>query len=344
MKHTLSGIHHHLYTDKLLFKNEYLARISTDVAGSQGIGKSDQKIDAIRKAFGENFERKELFSWINVFKKSGTVTFFNGNLSFEQQSNFQLLAGDTNKDTSGVAMGSCSAMAVEHAFYEFIERQSFVYSFLTKSAGLRLNHLVREIGLDLLNRGEYFVNDISIVPDVSVVIFIYWTENHFSMGLGSHKNQYDAFIKAFGEASGFGGHLFPNSAKEEVSFAEFITGQNDTRNAYTDYFENHVSLKVLLQAYDYLKEGEYQENWKFSKEGFSIDDIFMASKHLHIPISLQKIETASEANFGRLVRVFSAEAYPSINNSEINPRKYNISYYKDQRQTFPNEGKYLPFP
>lgn len=52
-------------------------------------------------------------------------------------------------------------------------------------------------------KGNYYVNDISIVPNVSIVIFIYWTKKHFSMGLGCHKDQYEAFLKAFKEASGF---------------------------------------------------------------------------------------------------------------------------------------------
>ncbi|MGT2945782.1 YcaO-like family protein [Streptococcus chenjunshii] len=345
MKYTLSGMHQQLYANKLLFRKEYLASLSTNIAGSQGVGKSEEKIDAVRRAFGENFERKELFSWINVFKQSGIVTFYNDKLSFEQLPNFQLLMGDSNKDTSGVAAGSNSAMAIEHAFYEFIERQSFVYSFLTKFAGISLTSLVKKSsGLDLINKGKYYINDISIVPNVSVIIFIYWTEQHFSMGLGCHKDQYQAFLKAFKEASGFGSHLFPNVEKEELSFEAFFASQEDTRHAYTDYFEKHVSLKVLLQAYDYLTFAECAGNWTTRDQAFSIEDIFAASKHLDIPISLQKLETASATNFGRLVRVYSAEGFPSINNIKIDPRNYKISYFKDKNQLFPNEGNYLPFP
>ncbi|EMP67806.1 hypothetical protein D821_06000 [Streptococcus mutans NCTC 11060] len=75
-----------------------------------------------------------------------------------------------------------------------------------------------------------------------------------------------------------------------------------------------------------------------------MDDFLIASKHLNIPISLQLLETASAMNFCKLVRVCSTEGFPSIDNTKIDPRNYNISYYKDKNQSFPNEKKYLPFP
>lgn len=193
-------------------------------------------------------------------------------------------------------------------------------------------------------KGNYYVNDISIVPNVSVVIFIYWTKKHFSMGLGCHKDQYEAFLKAFKEASGFGNHFFPNIEKEDVLFTEFISKQEDTRNIYTDYFEKHVSLKLLLKTYDYLKTAKPLKDWVVRDKTFSMDDFLIASKHLNIPISLQLLETASAMNFCKLVRVYSTEGFPSIDNTKIDPRNYNISYYKDKNQSFPNEKKYLPFP
>ncbi|MGT2680193.1 hypothetical protein ACVRW7_03625 [Streptococcus ratti] len=236
-------------------------------------------------------------------------------------------------------------MAIEHAFYEFIERQSFVYSFVTQSAGITLSHLVKESSdFKLINKGNYYVNDISIVPNISVVIFIYWTNKHFSMGLGCHKNQYEAFLKAFKEASGFGNHLFPNVEKEKISFTDFISGQEYTHNAYTDYFEKHVSLKLLLETYNYLKAAESLDNWILRDRTFSIDDFLIASNHLNIPISLQLQETASAMNYCKLVRVYSTEGFPSIDNTKIDPKNYKISYYKDKNQSFPNEKKYLPFP
>ena len=73
------------------------------------------------------------------------------------------------------------------------------------------------------------------------------------MGLDCHKDQYEAFLKAFKEASGFGNHFFPNIEKEDVLFTEFISKQEDTRNIYTDYFEKHVFFKVIAENLWLLK-------------------------------------------------------------------------------------------
>lgn len=100
----------------------------------------------------------------------------------------------------------------------------------------------------------------------------------------------------------------------------------------------------MLKTYDYLKTAKPLKDWVVRDKTFSMDDFLIASKHLNIPISLQLLETASAMNFCKLVRVYSTEGFPSIDNTKIDLRNYNISYYKDKNQSFPNEKKYLPFP
>ena len=71
-----------------------------------------------------------------------------------------------------------------------------------------------------------------------------------------------------------------------ISNTEFISKQEDTRNIYTDYFEKHVSLKLLLKTYDYLKTAKPLKDWVVRDKTFSMDDFLIGSKHLNIPMSL----------------------------------------------------------
>lgn len=184
-----------------LFNENNISKVQSHILGSDGSGRTvdDVKLSVL-KAIYENFEREELFNPRNVDKHSSILTIDKGKIINSDKSHrFSLLSkheGHEMCDSSGVAAGQNSKMAIEHSFYEFIERQSLVYSFLTGRGGTSLKSLIpKDKILKKLNRGAYYINDISIVDNISVIIIIFSNTLGFSIGLGTDKDQKKPLIR-----------------------------------------------------------------------------------------------------------------------------------------------------
>lgn len=335
---------------QLLFRNSYLSRVFTNIKGADGTGKDNTSmILAIKKAIGENLEREVLFSKSNKNRKNPILTCNKGKFSSKMEDSFSLLldnvAMDNFRDSSGVASGDTTLVALNNAIFEFIERQSLVYSFLSKTPGISLKKLVVKSGyVDILSKGKYFINDISIFEGISVILLIYWTEDGFTLGLGAHYNQKLAVDKAIIEALGYNAVVFKGNEKS-ITFEEYISlilNENKTENLYEDYFRQNMTLNKLLESYCFLSKGKEVEIWR-KQTFFGPEVLKKMSSYLNISIDVQLLGTNNFNNY-KVVRVSSKDAYPSINTISFDPYKFRISYFQGDEVTFYNQFCYLPFP
>lgn len=329
-----------------LFNCNTFVNVVSHLNGPLGTGRSiNHQRTALLKGLFENFEREELYKPLNLIKKASAITINEKEIKFREIPYFSLIAlkdDDNLRDSSGVAAGINSHMALEHAFLEFIERQSIIYSFLKESAGVNLTNLISDDDiLSELNNGVFYINDISIIPNVSVVIIIFSNETGFAIGLGTDYNQKNAALKAYEEALGFNKKLNPHKYKT-MSFDKYREEHEHESNVYSSYITTHLSGADVLNSYSFLKDGIHSKKWKSRNEGKIFYDIEIASSFLKIPITVQFL--SSEKNWGKIVRVFSEEGYPMLDNTKINPYDYKISFFEEPNPLFVNTGKYLPFP
>lgn len=331
-----------------LFNENNISKVQSHILGSDGTGRTVDDVRlSVLKAIYENFEREELFNPRNVDKHSSILTIDKGKIiNSDKSQRFSLLSkheGHEMCDSSGVAAGQNSKMAIEHSFYEFIERQSLVYSFLTGRGGTSLKSLIpKDKILKKLNRGAYYINDISIVDNISVIIIIFSNTLGFSIGLGTDKDQKKAAYKAFNEGFGYNFKLFLHQRKTQ-SFNTFKKAHRFDKDIYEKYFYSNFSGDKLFEAYQFLGNARTKSNdWNHRNNYFEFIDILSASKQLNIPVNIEFL--SSEKNIGKIVKTWSREAYPTIDNTEISPSRYKISFFEKEDPFFINKNEYLPFP
>jgi hypothetical protein len=331
-----------------LFRKNFISFVFSQEKSALGTGKEqNEKILAIKKALSENAEREELYSLSNLEKTTSTVSFFEGKVTQETKPCFSLLPNDYYKgfrDSSGIAAGETSEMALNHAIYEFVERQSLVYSFLTERPGVKLDNVI--VGgkiFEELKNGEFCINDISIVDGISVVLLIFGKEEGFSVGLGTDKNQKKAAYKAFSEALGYGFHLIKNG-KQEKEFLDYMEEGENKADVYSQYMHQFFSKESLFEAYRYLENGKVAQSWKKTLFLSRSVNLFEVSRQLKIPIKVQFLKSNLSESRIKIARVFSEDAYPSINNLEIEPLNYKVSFFENEHPQMINISKYLPFP
>ena len=105
--------------------------------GLLGVGSNENTGDAAKESMGEQLERFALYK--STARTLDHLTAF----EFLKMKNetvpykYVRMANNDRQflDSTGAGSGSFSTYAIEHGFLEFVERQSFVYTFLTKNSG-----------------------------------------------------------------------------------------------------------------------------------------------------------------------------------------------------------------
>lgn len=347
MNRDLNGQKVSLQTGTSLFRGKHLSVLKTKVQGAEGIGIDSNLKLAIKKSLSENEERDNLYQKANLKKQTTVVTIFNQKISFNKSKYYSLIytGKEEFKDSSGVGAGPNSFKAIEHAFYEFIERQSMMYSFLMERPGENIGNLVRN-SKNLYEMippdSNYIISDISIVSNVSVILTIICHNGKFAMGLGADSSQFLAAKKALNEAIGYNGQMVDDNVNT-MSFMEFSKLKNFPPDAYSQYITQQYSGEKLLETFSFLRLGRNSVVWK-NRHYFMLSDIMFASKELDIPINIQFMPTYVKQNFVKVAYIYSPDAYPSINNINMNPEKYKITDFEKKNPVPRRVHAYLPFP
>lgn len=318
--------------------------------GMVGVGSDRLIANTIKSSLGEQLERFALFKGTtrNLEKIQVLNTL---DLKTEKvTSNFVRMI-DNNEmftDSTGAASGVNSKSAIQHGFYEFIERQSFVFSFLTKYSGSFIDsRTIKEAGIDIIslkrNYGTTIIKEISIYPKIKVVILIALNSStrKFVIGLGTDFDIKKAVQKAYSESlEGFSGGK--NSSKRNYSRS---SGQE-----YSQRFYDQMTPEKMYDSYRFLFEGNLKETVAYSKEkeghcaAVTIKDIHNFALYFNARIYLVFINNPRIGNGIKTIKIFSPDMYPHINTELINPSDFKVSFFKNKNQRFPNKGKYLPFP
>ena len=324
--------------------------------GISGDGIAKKPLGKVMKAaIGEHIERLGLYK--NEFlQKNSKMTVFNFRTMKSEKIETKyvtLSLSDSHNvsegffsDSSGAAFQINSSKVIESAFLEFIERQSLVYSFLTKDSGEIVKitpDILEDYRVLVETFDEVLLSDISIITDIYTIIIVGIRENGIcSVGLGTSRNLYDAFYKSMGEAMG-SCWIYRDREKVELSTVENTTKLRYNPHYYADYFKEYATKDNIVSDYGYLREPKESANKKIrNKETIEIIRDF--SSTISGDLLMAFVNVKQVYNNVKIVKFFSPDCYPHIFNNMIEPEQYKISYINTTNPVLYNKGNYLPSP
>lgn len=264
------------------------------------------------------------------------------------------------RDSTGTAFHKNSFSVIESAFFEFIERQSLVFNWLTQSPGRRINIKNLNINgkkkvLETLLRSYFSVFDsfeISIHSSCYVVITIGIGEYGKSVGLGVGWDLESAVYKSQKETLQFISKLIPSHQQDinPLALNSFILNSEEPKDMYYAEHFNNLSTVELQKEYLYL----YKDNLNITlKESYprqkpSNDDLipFLANvaKELNIEFLICYIPSLNTTMPGVVAKLVGKGAFPHIKTDEIDPYSYTINgINKLEIKKLPNYKKMVPF-
>lgn len=225
------------------------------------------KKDNLISTFGEFFEREILINNNQKFSEDEITVFSMLNGETKTINKYDIIFKDRFVDSCGMASHIYSQDILEKAFLEFIERQSFIYNYLSKLPGKKIElESLEDTKLNYYN--WYILNyvdninyyNISLINDIFVIIAIGLGRKNRCVGIGTHYN----LIKAINNAQKEMLQYFPNCMTkhkhDELGF--FLPHHEIIDDEYNSYF-NSLSNDELLKCYEYLSnsvEFNYSNN------------------------------------------------------------------------------------
>lgn len=259
-------------------------------------------------------------------------------------------------DSSGTAFFTDTDNAIEKAFFEFIERQSLVYSFLRKWPGKKIDSHTRLSNLRSYSNTIFstmFLNDISILKGVHVILFVGINRNSYNVGLGTAYDVNQAIKKSLEEGIGFQEfRISDEEIQNRQIFLEKIDSvlkNNDIPvSSYDSIFFNYLTPGFVFNRFKYLQETNSVLTDSETLVSSSLNKVIRIRnicKNWKLKPCISFLNSGINNNIrGDVIHISANGAYPHIFAPFLEPEKYKTSYLLDNSNEFPNKYKYLPFP
>lgn len=304
-----------------------------DYANIVGNAIRNTKYGAALCAIGETYERNALIEYNHIKNKTIEALSLSDNTVY----NFLLDELKQKKiffDSCGCAAHTNSPNCIENAFFEFLERQSFIFWYLSKGKSY-------EIEKTRLNTFKeytiYFSNfecyEISLLESYYVVFFIGELKGKIAVSLGSGKNLNTAIISALNEL--------------HQMYLSIHNGIRIDDSKPKDYAETYLSISTerIKNAFNFVKENSVNYRNRIEKK---YDSIYNEVKNLNrqykmnplvcfLPLNETKIHNI------KVCKVFDLYWFPSLL-----PKTYLCSTYdfieKITGKKLDRRCTYIPFP
>lgn len=350
------------------FRNNLVqGAINKHFALERGWGNEFSVIGALYSSIGEYLERltqtnvshKLKIPFVNAYN---TKTEKTEKVPIEDVLLFDPKIFDSSKeskwnDSCGAAFHINSKDLIESSFFEFIERQSFIYNWLTQSPGKKVD--INEINkfpnifnmVSLLN--SYFENfefyEISLHECCYVVISIGIGEDYKSVGLGVGWTLSEAVFSSMKENLQGITHMIPKHHMDiHPNLLEKLNRKEKPKNVtyYAEIFDE-ITPTELKEKFSYLRKGNLMVEDR-CVEGPSYKEFLpifnKVSKDLSIEILICYIPSIIEDLPGNVIRMIGKGAFPHMKTDELNSAEYTINGINKLPQTkVPNMGKMIPF-
>jgi len=279
-------------------------------------------------ATSNSFRQSMLGSIGEAFERQSLIFDYNTNISADTWLKcFDLLTNKTvsikknnfiNKyfyDTCGLATHTSTFHAAENAFREFIERQSFVLSYLSKKPKrvIKKNDYFNSIVPTKFRKFNFF--EISII-DTYKVVLCYGTNNidSINISLGAGYTIKQALLNVLDE-------LQPLSKKHEP----IKTEEGDARD-YIHIFKD-LSVRQIVSAYQYLNTNELyvpSDNEKISNRKEIIEQLFkIYGMRIYMCSLFSKNNRYYRNQYSKSIKIFSIGWFPSLLVSQFDEKIYS---------------------
>lgn len=335
----------HRFSEPIYLNNKRFGQISvinnsTVSAGSLNI--FGGKIPTILASVGEFFERERMMpNKLNrkIFKDD-LITGYS--LIDEQivQINMNTIIGNENNfvDSCGLASHTNSNDCIFNAIKEFIERQSFIFNYLSKESGKLIN-------LDCIEKYEYILKkfknfkfyNVSLIDEFYVILGKGIYDGNFYIGLGASNCLDEAISQSIKE-------IFQMDSIYSYKKLNILKFNDKKGNDYLDLFMS-LSTDQINKAYKYLDENcivcDYE---KMVSKKFSVDKIFgQLNEHYCMKPLIFFLDPLREIGNLKFVKVLDLNWFPNLL-----PKTYAEKVY-DFVESVTNKKldrrcEFIPFP
>ncbi|HEM4926257.1 YcaO-like family protein [Streptococcus suis] len=327
-----------IINSKFLSKNKDLTFMLGNDYEISGSMTSPNLREALFCSIGEFIERYELFQYISSksFLENGYIETIN---LYTNQT--KIIENNQNLsrffyDTCGCASHTNSNNAIYNALMEFIERQSFMLTYLTKSNSKKLDF--SKLSLQIIPDKYDFLNfyNISLIDSCFVILALGFKEQKTYISLGASKQLYTAILKSIKEME----QLFFYYRREEKCHLYLCDTQSN--NSVNDYFNKFMDLPVekVKAAYSFLN--------CYDKIYIEDKDLYLSSNQKDIIQELYdryRIEPllCKISNKNRVVKIFDINWFPSINPQTLS-KKNKMNIEKITGKVLDGSCTFIPFP
>lgn len=296
---------------------------------------------SLKAAIGEALERYSLVNFSpNNQKELIVYNLYTRKFEYLKTEDFNRIYLE---DTCGLSTHLSSNQVIEAAFNEFIERQSFILSYLAK----RPKYIIAKDNYFKMYVPEifHFLNfyEISIIDSYKVVLAIgQRSKNTIDLALGAGINIKTALEKV---------------CREIVPFESCHDAVERKENEHVDYL--HVFKKIpinkILEAYDYLVKGKEKSilnlsrlsydsiNSQFKQMGKSLCELKEKYEIEPLVLAYTNEHLCDCSNNYKAVKVFANNTFPSLKVTT-----YTESVFLNMENKFKCKLKrnvnFIPFP
>lgn len=298
---------------------------------------------SLLSAFGEYIERFNIIMPnANINEEVQGFNLINGEVVSIPKSSVYFTEKEFN-DSCGIASYINSKKAIKNAFFEFIERQSFIEHCIFKIPGIKIeNEYIRKNHSKNLSFLKNYVDyitfyNISIFEDIPVILGIGVGGKNKTIGLSANES-FDAAIEDTMKEMG---QTFSKAkTKYEMKNNEYISSSSGNSDLYSATYFN-TSPKEFSKYYKFLNTGETYNGIPYipPKDFNSLVKKFSGKYGMNI--LCVKIKNTFNP-ITRIVKILSPNSYPYMlpnKNNDI----FKKPIYHENVNTAP-DFNIIPFP
>lgn len=320
-------------------RNPFLDKVSSslirdclnNIQGSS-ICKGSKK--SVISALGEYFERLSFIKNIDLLADNVIYGIGILNSKIYKINNNDKYYNSYFADTSGCACHINSISLIENSYLEFIERQSFVFRYLTKTVKykLKISEKLELIIPQIFKDFDFF--NISLIDSCYVILAIGILDGNFYLGLGSNYNLDVAFKKSINELYQLKDNFCKIKNKVNSKYSE-----DYFKNNYFDYYYIFTTER-LKNAYSFL----YNTDEKLVKK---LDDYYnfdISIKELSDLYNINPILFFLPSSKGvKVSKIIDLNWFPSVNPNDFS-EKTLLNIEKITGLNIDRKCNYIPIP
>ncbi len=317
-----------------IFKNDLKNIVcSMNITNANGSAIRKKKIDSYLAAIGEAHERRSLLQY-NLIPNKNIEAFSLFDNNIQKFSIDYLKEKSILFDSCGCSAYNNSANCIENAFFEFIERQSFIFWYLSKGESYYIEEkTLKNYELYNLYFKGFKAYEISFLESYYVVFFIGELNNRLAVSLGSGKDLNKAITSGLNELN--------------QSYIEFKNAIDISGTELKDYAEVYFSLPTekVKKAFAFAKEYALKYTERKGKKYISLtNEIKILNKKYQMnPFATFMPLKETRINNIKVCKVFDLNWFPSLLPKSYPKDVYNFVESVTHKKLDRN-CTYIPFP